>query len=1505
MDDSSSHHSSESIVIHKLGFDSIEGTNRSLASVMNCVTLVGPIVHFILILVTYIHCLAIGMAVSDPSVYEDSQLSNIVKTILQIFLRFSFYNSSQTVYLVLLVVFFVAYVIWIILYCIFSYRYDLDRNFSPVIIRIMHFLGTTIFPIISLPVATVTCYYIKPLFGINEDEASLITFLAFATLVLHLYITNMMTNVVQSSPLIDIKDKMCLWPTNPFLAKFQFLLLFFVTFVNEIISKNWYWSSYLMCVISLITGIVGTYFVIISNDYLVQAGQIIAASQYVVMSIAAVVTIIATVSKIQSAYFLAVGVVLIIIFVFVYTYLLNKKLRENIDILYLPFEEMIEVISKPKMCINLMKIGLVYNAPCITNQTLSNWALSRWPTDQDLVFFCVFLAFVQHLPHMEILDLLSAAVDINPFSNFDDLLAYQIFIRLPTQETKLKLRLERIRKLYEIPQQSLQHFWSAVTRRHWDEAYIHCCQLQEETQRIFNMFANLIFENPNYDFVMIEFRRFVEEIQGNIQLANAVEQEVDRRKTEIKASSQQDTGSIAQLSRLSSVRSSIFLSEFSENQTPTEKAQSSIFSAVEARPIYSPNRITTISLLLALTALILNVVVWVIIRGNRATMGKQTELAIQLQTLAELSGETLELSLEFLGEKSGSTLNPEGFDLPTSREQLNAFSKNFDVVMSNLYSAHSALPASFIRRWVDQNIETKLLSGTPGIPTMVLNQTYLFAVRLFQNRAAALSLTDPNFIGTITSPRPEVEQIAYLYPSICQVISTMTTELAKLVIEDDKRMKLEVNIITICIFIAGFVITAFSTLFLCLYVYKEFNFLMEIYSFIPIKALQRLVENEKSGMIDEVDLQLTQNSKQQRPPLSSYHIPNIIITYAVFYILLDIPGIINLISHTQHLKEATIVASGFELNSRLITESSQLFLTTFDFVTGFSNTSRSELRQQMLNELGDMLKMYQALLYGNDERFKTGLIISRPKEILRIFHEKCQAIEPIDSPNRYAEKNINCTSFDTDFNSIFTMIHQLDSINGYPTEELKSGWWKLFYPVIDKMVHVEIMQFREVFYDVAVQVRNRAAILDIVSMVITVLEFVVIPIITFYLVKTKLQPSMSSLLKPIVLMPPECIVESPFMLRFLQGDLDKPSRTLQREKQKKDDTSTPLIDYILEGILVLSPDGTIVASNRKYHEMMLNSQEEVLGVNVRSIFTLPIPTIFDAIDRIREGTHAPFQTVNCETSMFTADDRELQVRISLIAQTKHNGRLYRATSLALIITDRSELIKAQTQLRKEKANVEELLDSILPHLIAVSLLNGQSDISFDVEKACVLFSDIVSFTPLCSSKTAKQIITTLNTLFTEFDSALALFTRVTKLKTIGDAYVCAAGLFEGDGPIEEAAKEIVKLACMMIDIIPNVNQELSLNLQMRIGIYTGGPLICGVLGKEKPFFEAIGSVMTIAEDLESTSLPNRVHISQDTADLIRDLDFKLEDRGGNISIQGLGKTATYIILPPNSKKDDT
>jgi adenylate cyclase len=214
--------------------------------------------------------------------------------------------------------------------------------------------------------------------------------------------------------------------------------------------------------------------------------------------------------------------------------------------------------------------------------------------------------------------------------------------------------------------------------------------------------------------------------------------------------------------------------------------------------------------------------------------------------------------------------------------------------------------------------------------------------------------------------------------------------------------------------------------------------------------------------------------------------------------------------------------------------------------------------------------------------------------------------------------------------------------------------------------------------------------------------------------------------------------------------------------------------------------------------------------------------------------------------------------------------------------------KFVTDLQQEKARSEILLLNILPLSIVNRMRNGEMVIADSVAEATILFCDLVGFTTLSAELTAGRTIDFLSKIFSAFDS-LAAERGVEKIKTIGDAYMVAAGIPEAQS---DHADRIAALAPRMLDAVSNIAEAAKLKLQARIGIHTG-PITAGVIGTHKFVYDVWGDTVNTASRMESHSLPGRIQVSAATRAALGDR-FKLERRG-MIEIKGKGMMETYFL----------
>ena len=210
-------------------------------------------------------------------------------------------------------------------------------------------------------------------------------------------------------------------------------------------------------------------------------------------------------------------------------------------------------------------------------------------------------------------------------------------------------------------------------------------------------------------------------------------------------------------------------------------------------------------------------------------------------------------------------------------------------------------------------------------------------------------------------------------------------------------------------------------------------------------------------------------------------------------------------------------------------------------------------------------------------------------------------------------------------------------------------------------------------------------------------------------------------------------------------------------------------------------------------------------------------------------------------------------------------------------------------LEREKRKSEALLLNILPQSIAWRMRDGELAIADKFNEATILFCDLVGFTVLSGRLSAEQTVDFLGRIFTTFDR-LAAEAGVEKIKTIGDAYMAAAGIPE---PQADHAFRIASLAPRMLQAVRDVSQATGLTLAARIGIHTG-PLVAGVIGTHKFVYDVWGDSVNTASRMESHSLTGRIHVSDATR---RALDgrFRFEPRGP-IEVKGKGLMETFFLL---------
>lgn len=214
------------------------------------------------------------------------------------------------------------------------------------------------------------------------------------------------------------------------------------------------------------------------------------------------------------------------------------------------------------------------------------------------------------------------------------------------------------------------------------------------------------------------------------------------------------------------------------------------------------------------------------------------------------------------------------------------------------------------------------------------------------------------------------------------------------------------------------------------------------------------------------------------------------------------------------------------------------------------------------------------------------------------------------------------------------------------------------------------------------------------------------------------------------------------------------------------------------------------------------------------------------------------------------------------------------------------------ELESEKVKTEELLLNILPKDTAQELQRHGKATARHYNQVSVLFTDFKGFTQFAENTKPEDLVNELHRCFVGFDEIIGKY-HLEKIKTIGDAYMCAGGV-----PIRNNSNAIaITLAALEIrDFMQKIAKEKQEKnqpiLEIRIGIHTG-PLTAGVVGLKKFAYDIWGDTVNTASRMESSSEPGKVNVSGHTYQLIKKY-FECEFRGKK-EVKGKGLVEMYFV----------
>lgn len=230
---------------------------------------------------------------------------------------------------------------------------------------------------------------------------------------------------------------------------------------------------------------------------------------------------------------------------------------------------------------------------------------------------------------------------------------------------------------------------------------------------------------------------------------------------------------------------------------------------------------------------------------------------------------------------------------------------------------------------------------------------------------------------------------------------------------------------------------------------------------------------------------------------------------------------------------------------------------------------------------------------------------------------------------------------------------------------------------------------------------------------------------------------------------------------------------------------------------------------------------------------------------------------------------------------------FRARQNARILAEKNALI------RQEQQRSEDLLLNILPQRVADELKKMGRTQAHYYPDVTVMFADFVGFSKIAEQLSPQQLVSELDVCFQQFDAIVSRY-GLEKIKTIGDAYMCAGGLTDTPGA---QVREMLQAAHEMQQWLATWNAERERRglprFDARIGIHRG-PVVAGVVGSRKFAFDIWGDTVNVAARVEQAGVGGQINISGDVYEIAK-AHFDCQYRG-KIEAKNKGQIDMYFVM---------
>jgi adenylate cyclase len=323
-----------------------------------------------------------------------------------------------------------------------------------------------------------------------------------------------------------------------------------------------------------------------------------------------------------------------------------------------------------------------------------------------------------------------------------------------------------------------------------------------------------------------------------------------------------------------------------------------------------------------------------------------------------------------------------------------------------------------------------------------------------------------------------------------------------------------------------------------------------------------------------------------------------------------------------------------------------------------------------------------------------------------------------------------------------------------------------------------------------------------------------------------------------------------------------------------------------------------ITQSIKYSEKAVELAKEVGSLNMLSDWYESLDKAYTKLGNYKKAYYYQEKWTEIRDSVFSMDKAKEIATLEFDKQNQINEKELKLKDLQLLRKKNEQMylfaglgsaaiVLLIIFLQRRKS--EQLLHNILPVSIAKRLKRSEKNIADRFDESSIVFIDLVGFSGISQNISPENAVEFLNNVFSKIDIITKEYS-LEKIKTIGDCYMAVCGLPEKN---ENHAYNTVKFSQKVGEMLRELKGPNGEEISFRAGIDCGA-VVAGIIGEKKFSYDLWGDSVNTASRMESTGVKNKIQVTKDIIDKIKETDINFEERG-EILIKGKGKITTYFI----------